>query len=73
MSVPDILTALRSGNPVLAAERASRIVPSRGRPLTSQDGTDAGGHRIYLDPWAGEEEDAAAASRRCPAGSRPPS
>jgi hypothetical protein len=41
-------------DPVLAAERASRLAPPRGRPPTLQDSTDDGGHRIYLDPWADE-------------------
>ena len=43
-------------DPVLAAERASRLAPPRGRPVTSQLSADDGGHRIYLDPWADEED-----------------
>jgi hypothetical protein len=43
-------------DPVLAAERASRLAPPRGRPVTSQVSADDGGHRIYLDPWADEED-----------------
>jgi len=41
-------------DPVLAAERARRLAPPRGRPPAPQDSTDDTGHRIYLDPWAGE-------------------
>ena len=41
-------------DPVLAAERASRLAPPRGRPPASQDSTGDSGHRIYVDPWAGE-------------------
>jgi hypothetical protein len=43
-------------DPVLAAERASRLAPPRGRPGTWQDGADDAGHRIYLDPWADQAE-----------------
>ena len=50
-------------DPVLAAERASRLAPRLGRPPASQDSTDDGGHRIYLDQWAGEAEDGPSADR----------
>jgi len=50
-------------DPVLAAERASRLAPRHGRPPASQDSTDDGGHRIYLDQWAGEAEDGPSADR----------
>jgi hypothetical protein len=53
-------------DPVLAAERASRLVPPRGRPPTLQDSTDDGGHRIYLDPWAHEAGDGPPADRPPP-------
>jgi hypothetical protein len=50
-------------DPVLAAERASRLAAPRGRPLTSQDNTNNDGHRIYLDPWAEEVKDGPPADR----------
>jgi len=50
-------------DPVLAAERASRLAPRHARPSASQDSTDDSGHRIYLDQWAGEPEDGPPADR----------
>ena len=50
-------------DPVLAAERASRLAPRHARPPASQDSTDDSGHRIYLDQWAGEPEDGPPADR----------
>ena len=52
-------------DPVLAAERARRLAP-RGRPPTSPDSVDDGGHRIYLDPWADAAGDRPAADRPSP-------
>jgi len=52
-------------DPVLAAERARRLAP-RGRPPTSPDSVDDGGHRIYLDPRAGAAVDRPAADRPSP-------
>jgi len=52
-------------DPALAAERARRLAPPHGRPPTLQNSTDDG-HRIYLDPWAGEAEN------QPPAGRHPP-
>jgi len=53
-------------DPVLAAERARRLVSPRGRPPTSPDSVDDGGHRIYLDPRAGAAVDRPAADRPSP-------
>ena len=53
-------------DPVLAAERARRLAPPRGRPPASPDSVDDGGHRIYLDPRAGAAEDRPAADRPSP-------
>jgi hypothetical protein len=50
-------------DPVLAAERAGRLAPRYGRPPASQDSTDDSGHRIYLDPSAGEAGDGPPADR----------
>jgi hypothetical protein len=48
-------------DPELAAERALRMTAPAGRPATPQAATgDAAvdaGHRIYVDPWAGDAED----------------
>jgi hypothetical protein len=50
-------------DPALAAERASRLAPTRGRPPASQDSSDDSGHRIYVDPWADEAGDGPPADR----------
>jgi hypothetical protein len=55
-------------DPELAAERASRLAPPRGRPPTSRDSTDDGGHRIYLDPWAREVDEDDGSKDRPPIG-----
>lgn len=44
-------------DPELAAARARRTAVPPPRPAMSQAGPEDGGHRIYLDPWAGEEDD----------------
>jgi hypothetical protein len=44
-------------DPELAAERASRLAPPRGRPPAPQDSTEVSGHRIYLDPRADEVDE----------------
>jgi hypothetical protein len=53
-------------DPVLAAERARRLVSPRGRPPTSPDSVDDGGHRIYLDPRADAAGDRSATNRPSP-------
>jgi len=53
-------------DPVLAAERARRLAPPRGRPPASPNSVDDGGHRIYLDPWADAAGDRPAADRPSP-------
>jgi len=40
-------------DPVLSAARARRAGPPR-RPVVPPPGAEQAGHRIYLDPWAGE-------------------
>ena len=52
-------------DPELAAARARRTAAPPPRPAMSPAGPEDGGHRIYLDPWAGEEDDG-------PPGDRPP-
>jgi hypothetical protein len=44
-------------DPELAAARARRTAVPPPRPAMSRTGPEDGGHRIYLDPWAGEEDD----------------
>jgi hypothetical protein len=48
-------------DPELAAARARRAAAPPPRPAMSPDmspgGAEDEGHRIYLDPWAGEEDD----------------
>jgi hypothetical protein len=44
-------------DPDLAAARARRTAVPPPRPAMSQTRPEDGGHRIYLDPWAGEEDD----------------
>ena len=53
-------------DPVLAAERAGRLAPPRGRPSPPQDSADDAGHRIYLDPWADGAEDGRGGDRPPP-------
>ena len=53
-------------DPVLAAERARRLAPPRGRPPASPNSVNDGGHRIYLDPWADAAGDRPAADRPSP-------
>ena len=44
-------------DPELAAMRARRAAAPPPRPAMSPAGPEDGGHRIYLDPWAGEADD----------------
>jgi hypothetical protein len=52
-------------DPEFAAARALRVASPLARPVTSPGAGEDGGHQIYLDPWAGEDEDV-------PPGGRPP-
>jgi hypothetical protein len=55
-------------DPELAAERASRLAPRHVPPPASQDSTDDSGHRIYLDPRAGEADEYHGPKNRPPIG-----
>jgi hypothetical protein len=52
-------------DPELAAARALRAASPPARPVSSPGAGEDGGHQIYLDPWAGDDEDG-------PSGDRPP-
>ena len=54
-------------DPVLAAARASRVSAPRDRPARpAVSAADDEGHRIYLDPWADQEDGARPADRPPP-------
>jgi hypothetical protein len=52
-------------DPELAAARALRVATPARRAMPARPAAEDAGHRIYLDPWAGDEDGA-------PPGDRPP-